>query len=76
MEADNFDRSLRAFVRRRPFESFVIRFVDGLSITVDHPEAVVTRAGVAMYFDPEGQPTLFDHRSVSVLTSVNQAASV
>ena len=40
MEPDNFDRSLRAFVRRRPFESFQIRFVDGESITVDHPEAV------------------------------------
>ena len=67
MQAKNFDKSLRAFVNRRPFKSFAIRFVDGSSITVDHPEALVTRGGTAVYFNSRGQPTLFDHESVSHL---------
>jgi hypothetical protein len=75
MEPESFDRSLRGFVRRRPFESFQIRFVDGESITIDHPEAVVFRGGVAVYISPRGEPTLFDHRSVSTLNNVPDAAS-
>ena len=75
MEPENFERSLRSFVRRRPFESFQIRFVDGESITIDHPEAVVFRGGVAVYISARGEPTLFDHRSVSTLNNVPGAAS-
>ena len=75
MEPENFDRSLRGFVWRRPFESFQIRFVDGESITIDHPEAVVFRGGVAVYISPRGEPTLFDHRTVSTLSNVPDAAS-
>jgi hypothetical protein len=75
MEPENFDRSLRGFVRRRPFESVQIRLIDGVSITIDHPEAVVFRGGVAVYISPRGEPTLFDHRSVSTLGNVPDAAS-
>jgi hypothetical protein len=75
MEAKNFDKSLRAFVARRPFRSFTIRFVDGTAITVDHPEAVMTRGGTAVYFDSKGQPTLFDHESVSHLSHPREAKS-
>lgn len=75
MERDNFERSLRAFVKRRPFQAFLARFVDGGSITVDHPEALVTRSGVAVYFDTTGEPTLFDHRSVSQLSGIVDSAS-
>lgn len=75
MESEKFDRSFRDFVRRRPFEAFRIRFVDGESIAIDHPEAVVFRGGVAVYISPRGEPTLFDHRSVSTLSNVPDAAS-
>ena len=75
MAPENFDRSLRAFVRRRPFESFQIRFVDGESITVDHPEAVVFRGGVAGTISPRGEPTRFVHRSVSTLNNVPDTTS-
>ena len=75
MESETFDHSLRTFVRRRPFESFQIRFVDGESITVDHPEAVVFRGGAAVYISPRSEPTLFDHRSVSTSNNVPDAAS-
>lgn len=75
MESENFEKSLRGFVRRRPFESFEVHFVDGNSLTVDHPEALVLRGGVAVYISAIGEPTLFDHRSVSRLTNALGQAS-
>jgi hypothetical protein len=68
MDAEAFEKSLRAFVRRRPFQSFVVELVSGARVEVDHPEALVFRGGVAIYVDPSGQPTLFDHHGVSQLT--------
>jgi hypothetical protein len=75
MEPENFERSLRAFLRRRPFESFAVHFVDGAAVTVDHPEALVLRGGVAVYLSAAGEPTLFDHRSVSRFTNAVDPAS-
>jgi hypothetical protein len=39
--------------------------MSGEHIDVDHPEALVTRGGVAVYLAADGTPTLFDHESVS-----------
>ena len=65
MEAEDFDRSLGAFQRRKPFRSFMIELVSGDRIEVDHPEAMVIRAGVGVYLSADGAPTLFDHEGVS-----------
>jgi len=65
MTAKNFERTLKAYQKRTPFKSFQVRFVSGEHIDVDHPEALVTRAGVAVYFASDGTPTLFDHDGVS-----------
>ncbi len=65
MIAETFERSLRAFARRTPFAPFVVELVSGGRITVDHPEALVFRGGLAAYIAPDGTPTLFDHESVS-----------
>jgi hypothetical protein len=65
MTAENFNRTLRSFQKRRPFQSFRVRFVDGEYIDVDHPEALINRGGTAVYVDTAGTPTLFDHDSVS-----------
>lgn len=75
MEPENFERSLRAFTRRMPFQSFVVRFVDGNALTIDHPEALVLRGGVAVFISAAGQPTLFDYRSVSQLTTATDTAT-
>lgn len=75
MDLDAFDRSLRAFVGRRPFRAFTIELVSGSRLQIDHPEAVVFRHGVAIHFTPDGTPTLFDHQSVSQLTGALDAAS-
>jgi hypothetical protein len=65
MTAEHFDKALQAYHKRRPFRSFTVRFVSGEQIDVDHPEAMVIRAGVGVYVSAAGAPTLFDHESVS-----------
>lgn len=68
MEASAFDKSLRSFQRRRPFRAFTVALVSGDRFEVDHPEALVVRAGVAVYIGPDASPVLFDHESVSQLS--------
>ena len=60
-----FDKMLKAYQKRKPFRSYRVRFVSGEHIDVDHPEALITRGGVAVYFNAAGVPALFDHESVS-----------
>ena len=67
MVAETFERSLRGFTRRAPFRPFDVELVSGGRFTVDHPEALVFRGGVAVYVAPNGTPTLFDHEGVSRL---------
>jgi hypothetical protein len=67
MVAESFDRSLRAFVHRTPFRPFTVELVSGQRFEVGHPEALVYRNGVAVYFSPDGGISLFDHGGVSRL---------
>ncbi len=65
MDASNFERTLRACQRRKPFQPFTVALVNGDRFQVDHPEALVLRDGVAVFIAAGGVPTLFDHESVS-----------
>lgn len=65
MTSDHFERSLQAYQRRKPFRPFTVELVSGDRFQVDHPEALVLRAGVAVFLAADGTPTLFDHESVS-----------
>jgi hypothetical protein len=67
MNAGAFERSLRAFHRRQPFQPFTVALVNGDRFQVDHPEALLIRAGIAVFIDALGVPTLFDHEGVSQL---------
>jgi hypothetical protein len=67
MEVEQFERSLRAFQRRTPFRSFTVALVNCDGFQVDHPEALVLRGGVAVFITAGGEPTLFDHSSISEL---------
>jgi hypothetical protein len=67
MDPENFERSLRAMQRRKPFQPFTVALVNGDRVQVDHPEALVLRGGVAVFVAANGVPTLFDHESVSQL---------
>jgi hypothetical protein len=75
MEAKAFEQSLRAMARRKPFQSFTVELVSGDRIQIDHPEALIVRAGVAVFVSASGEPTLFDHESVSQLTGATDAAT-
>ena len=68
MDADNFDGTLRAFMKRSPFRPFTVALTNGDRFEVDHPGALVVRDGVAVYVAPGGVPVVFDHEGVSQVT--------
>ena len=77
MDRDVFERSLRAFVRQVPFHPFRVELVSGSQLRIDHPEALVFRAGTAIHFDKDGIPTLFGYQGVARMTGsvdVSQSA--
>jgi hypothetical protein len=65
MTAENFERTLRAFQRRRPFVAFTVELDSGDRIQVDQPEAMVIRGGIAVYVSASGAPSILDHEGVS-----------
>jgi hypothetical protein len=65
MTAENFDQTLNAFMRRRPFRPFTVALGNGDRFEVDHYNALVVRDGVAIYVAPGGVPTIFDHEGVN-----------
>jgi hypothetical protein len=65
MTADHFQTTIRAFQRRTPFRPYVVELVSGDRVTVDHPEALVLRGGVAVFVSSTGEPSIFDHEGVS-----------
>lgn len=65
MQAEHFDRTLKAFQKRLPFRPFTVALVNGDRFEVDHPNALVVREGVAIYIAPGGVPVIFDHEGVS-----------
>jgi hypothetical protein len=75
MQVDAFELALKTFARWVPFKPFVVEFVSGARLQVDHPEALVTRRGVAIHFATDGNPTLFDHESVSRMTYQSETAT-
>ncbi len=68
MTSDHFERTLRAFQRRTPFQPFTVELVSGSRFQVDHPEAMVVRSGVGAFVAVDGTPTLFDHDGVAQIS--------
>jgi hypothetical protein len=73
MTRENFQNSLQAFARRRPFVPFVVELLSGEQFIVEHPEALAMRAGVAIYINTEGKYSLFDHSAVSRLMDIAES---
>ena len=61
MVQENFSKALRAFAGRAPFKPFVVELVSGDRVLVEHPEALAFRGGTAVYINPHGEYSLFDH---------------
>lgn len=64
-----FERGLQQLHRRAPFRPFVVELLNGDRVEVDHPEALIVRAGTAIFVAADGTPTWFDHESVNSLTT-------
>jgi hypothetical protein len=71
MTPQHFDKTLRVFQRRAPFQPFTVALVNGDRFQVDRPEALVVRDGVAVFIAKGGAPVLFDHESISQIRDTN-----
>ena len=67
MTADNFQQLLEALAKRNPFRPFTVEMAGGRRVEVDHPRALVSRDGVAVFIAPGGIPVWFDHESVTAI---------
>ncbi|MEX2216939.1 MAG: hypothetical protein WD768_22695 [Phycisphaeraceae bacterium] len=65
MTSENFQHIVDTLFERRPFRPFTVVLADGERFEVDHPRAMVTRDGVAVFLAPGGIPVWFDHDSVT-----------
>jgi hypothetical protein len=76
MTHHNFNQSLTAFLKRKPFRAFLVHFTDGENVVVEHPEAVRYQGkGTAVYFGKQGEIVLFDHDGVSRFAAASKAAA-
>ena len=64
MTAENFESTLRGLHQIRPYRVFTVELVGGQRFEVDHPDALSTRDGIAVFLAPGGIPIIFDHDSV------------
>lgn len=64
MVRTTFERVLQQLHRRAPFRSFVVELLNS-----DRVEALIVRAGTAIFVSADGTPTWFDHESVNSLTT-------
>lgn len=67
MTPDNFQQLLEALAKRNPYHPFTVELVGGRRVEVDHPRALVSRDGVAVYIAPGGIPVWFNHDSVTAI---------
>ena len=65
MTSENFENAFAAFQSFKPFRVFSIELHGGRRLEVDHPDALIIRDGIAVFFAPGGVRVLFDHDSVS-----------
>lgn len=69
MTPEDFERTLREFQQRTPFQPFTVELVYGERFFIDAPEALALRGGVAVFIDTNGTPTLFDHENTGQITA-------
>ena len=76
MTTEHLQTTIRALQRRTPFKPYVVELVSGDRVQVDHPEALVIRAGVGVFVNVSGAPTIFDREGVSqIFASSDESAA-
>ena len=64
MTDKEFETSLRAYARFRPFRQFLLEFVSGQQVLVHHPEGVAPFQEVWLYRGPNQAQCVFPSSSV------------
>jgi hypothetical protein len=67
MSADELERAVRAFARRRPFQPYLLEMVSGDRLLVTHPEAVRRQGTLFVHYAPDRHPRIFSGESVCQL---------
>jgi hypothetical protein len=67
MTIEVFETTLRALMRREPFEPFTVELLDGERFVVDRPDAVGFNAGAAGFIGPDGAIHFFNNEEVRSL---------
>jgi hypothetical protein len=65
MKREQFDQVTRAFLKRRPFQPFVIECDDGQRFIVPEPAALHSYGGSATYFHADGELDMIDPENVT-----------
>ena len=65
MTVDHFEESLDVLISIRPFKPFTVELNTGQRIEIDHPRAISSRGGHAIFTSPGGVLIMFDHESVN-----------
>ena len=75
MDRDVFEKNIRAFANRAPFEPYLIELTSGAQLRIDHPEALVSRGRAGLHISPAGDFTLFGHDGVARIADIPAVAS-
>ena len=65
MDRQTFDAAIRTPRDRTPFKPFTVALVNGRSVEIDRPGAILVRAGTALFAGPGGIPHVFDLEGVA-----------
>jgi hypothetical protein len=67
MTIEEFEDTLRALIRREPFEPFAVELLDGERFVVDRADAVAFNGGAAGFIGPDGTIHFFNNEEVRML---------
>jgi hypothetical protein len=72
MKRLEYDQAVRAFLRRQPFQPFVVEYEDGRRFVVEQPQQL---ADPGVYLRPNGDLDLLDNEEVSRVVELDKAAA-
>jgi hypothetical protein len=75
MKGEEFDRITRAFLKRQPFQPFVIECDSGRRFIVHEPAELHSFAGAATYWHADGELDLIDPEDVTRVVEVPMPAA-
>ena len=70
MNIFNLRVALNSFKKRRPFRNFTLELTSGNHVRISHPEAVLWKGEILLYFSSDGKYHVFDSESVCQLLEV------